>query len=384
MEHVLSLVGSYGSRRYEEDFVDRLNFQYTSHLFAFAALVGMYKVYFGGNPITCWVPAEFTKGWTEYARDYCLIENTYFVPIEDPDMPEGTIREEQELPYYQWVQFILVFQAFLFYAPHLFWRSVNWWSGLQVRAVITSAAGIEKDKPLPLEKVLATRNDSITKVAKHIALFESRRRKSWVSLMYLATKILFILNIIFQIMLLHLFLGFSWNDFFRLRIGFNSDWASTGIFPRQTMCDFDIRTKGNVQKYSVQCVLAMNMVNEKIFLLLFYWLLALLVATVVNTFLWMQSMYSSRERREFASRMLKAAGEHGDTFLQTPALVINDEKTPLYETHSPVDDRLAYQRFLSLNPELATILNLIAANAGDNVCSDVTAAIYRLHKQKSE
>ncbi|PIO63765.1 hypothetical protein TELCIR_14624, partial [Teladorsagia circumcincta] len=39
--------------------------------------------------------------WVEYTRDYCLIENTYYIPMNDPNMPSLAYREKAELPYYQ-------------------------------------------------------------------------------------------------------------------------------------------------------------------------------------------------------------------------------------------------------------------------------------------
>lgn len=84
-------------------------------------------------------------------------------------------------------------------------------------------------------------------------------RPGWVSLAYLLMKFMFIINIVLQIVILHIFLGFSWGDLFSehfmrtlgwkiatylgLRLNFKSDWMSTGLFPRSTMCDFDVSIK---------------------------------------------------------------------------------------------------------------------------------------------
>ncbi|KJH50603.1 Innexin [Dictyocaulus viviparus] len=92
-----------------------------------------------GQPIQCWIPAQFTGAWEQYSENYCFVQNTYFVR-PDGYIPDSTAdRENNEIGYYQWVPFILGLQAILFYLPALFWRFFNWQSGIAVKSLVRMA-----------------------------------------------------------------------------------------------------------------------------------------------------------------------------------------------------------------------------------------------------
>ncbi|CAI4230066.1 unnamed protein product [Auanema sp. JU1783] len=369
MDLITRVITPITARRHEEDFIDRINFQYTPFLFLLSgALITTYT--YMQKPITCWTPMEFAGGWIEYATSYCLIENTYYVPMDDPNMPDHYSREETKLQYYQWVNFVLVLLALGFFLPHVLWRSLNWWSGLQVRAIVKACSEIkDDDKRAASIKAITNHIKNTLYQNRHIAVL-SRFEKNytsnfWVTLVYFAMKAGSLLNILFQLVILHKFLGFDWADFFNLRFGFESDWQDTGLFPRSTMCDFDIRNKGNVQRYSVQCVLNQNMFNEKIFLILFYWLVVLFTITVANTFLWAFQLMRMN-RIDYMRRMLKSAG-------------VDEPLGPSFQDGDS-KKRDHFETFINVTPDASLLFHLISSNAGDSVCCEVIKTLYEIKK----
>lgn len=68
--------------------------------------------------------------------------------------------------------------------------------------------------------------------------------------------------------------------------------ANSKIFPRVTMCDFKIRQFSNVQDYTVECALPINLFSEKFFLFLWFWIVMVFFANVYSLLAWLWSIFS--------------------------------------------------------------------------------------------
>ncbi|KAL1237845.1 Innexin-19 [Trichinella pseudospiralis] len=191
-----------------------------------------------GQPIECWVPAEFKYAWEEYTENFCYIQDTYWLPLNDT-IPGRSERGHKHISYYQWVPFILGVQALFFGAPFALWRVCNFRSGFNIETIVSVARESALKEPWDDES-------SQPASSPHFLLATGRQ---WMP-----------------------------NIFLRLLSG--NGWELTGVFPRVTMCDFEVRVLGNLNRYTVQCVLMINMVNEKIFLLVWCWTVAL---TCINS-----------------------------------------------------------------------------------------------------
>jgi hypothetical protein len=100
-----------------DDVVERRSYHWTPVMLAIFAAIASGKQQLG-QPIQCWLPAEFRGQWERYAESYCFVEDTYFVPFNQTNFPQDD-HHNLELHYYQWVPFFFVTQALLFLLPQL-------------------------------------------------------------------------------------------------------------------------------------------------------------------------------------------------------------------------------------------------------------------------
>uniref|UniRef100_F1L798 Innexin n=1 Tax=Ascaris suum TaxID=6253 RepID=F1L798_ASCSU len=383
MEHLFEAISIYSSSRYEEDFVDRLNFQTTSLVFFIATSVIFYQSFFG-KALLCWTPVQFRGGWDEYADDFCFVENTYFVPVNNRSLPDDNdVRENAKLPYYQWVPFVLALQAMCFCIPHIFWRMVNWLSGVQVRAVVSMA--VQASSPVEevneaVIKMIANHLSNGLKISREehryfgvssnpigcLARMVTLKMKCYITFCYFTMKGLFIANLLIQLAVINFFLSipsgdaFTWGVSLLIRLFQGNDWSSTGIFPRVTMCDFEIRELGNIHRWSVQCVLPLNMFSEKIYILLWFWLHIMFATTLVNTIIWLLQIMRDQSRINFIEDMLTTAKIMDESFFKDTDYEKNVQR--LYND-------LGWDGIL--------VLRILLSNAGQMPCVAVMKQLYK-------
>lgn len=79
---------------------------------------------------------------------------------------------------------------------------------------------------------------------------------------YILTKFIFMINLFGQFFMTNKFLGQNdskWGVRMLNDLVSGNNWEETGNFPRIALCDFQVRILGNLQRYSIQCVLVMNL-----------------------------------------------------------------------------------------------------------------------------
>uniref|UniRef100_A0A914DNE0 Innexin n=1 Tax=Acrobeloides nanus TaxID=290746 RepID=A0A914DNE0_9BILA len=308
MVMIEALVGMarYLTSRPDDDVVDRLNYLYTPNILLALSVLISFKQ-FGGRPLECMFPNKFPGSWEQYAENLCWSESTYFVQhnisvatLSD----EERTRPDRQLSYYQWVPFFLLLQAACFRFPSFLWKCISLSSGIRVHEIVQRA----KDPANMDEGVKSKNMEILTKhivnalrfqhrisqrnmlLQKTLKLLNVTYTASYISYIYLFMKGMYFANVWMQLYLMNIFLKTGKHQWYG--IGVINDilhgepWETSGFFPRVSICDFHVRQVANIQKYSVQCVLVINIFNEKIFIFLWFWYVMLLVATVISFFYW--------------------------------------------------------------------------------------------------
>lgn len=85
-----------------EDYSDKFHFQITNIiLMVFVVLVGVRQYVF--TPIQCWIPHEWSRGWEEYAENWCWVQDTYFGSIENGPPEAKADRSATKISKFLWL-----------------------------------------------------------------------------------------------------------------------------------------------------------------------------------------------------------------------------------------------------------------------------------------
>lgn len=135
-------------------------------------------------------------------------------------------------------------------------------------------------------------------------------------MLFLVSKVLYIANIFVQLFLLNKVLAMKYDTFgFDMlnNMAGSKDWTedqSYVAFPRVTFCDFDVRGQDmvNTQSYTIQCVLPVNMYNEKIYMFLWFWMVFVLGVSIISLLVWIVRAVHQGDRIKFIKNHLLLGG----------------------------------------------------------------------------
>ncbi|XP_068912043.1 innexin shaking-B isoform X3 [Tenebrio molitor] len=250
-----------------------------------------------GNPIDCVHTRDIPE---EVLNTYCWIHSTYTVIDAFRKVPGNQasypgVQNSGKLPikqvkYYQWVAFTLFFQAILFYTPRWLWKS---WEGGKIHALMMDLdVGICSEIEKKQKKKLMIDY-----------LWENLRYHNWWAYKYYFCELLSLINVIGQMFLMNRFFDGAFLMFgFDVIAFINSDQEDRidpmiEIFPRMTKCTFyKFGVSGDMEKHDAMCILPLNVVNEKIYIFLWFWFIILSILTFFTVIYRVVIIFSPRMR----------------------------------------------------------------------------------------
>lgn len=357
MSFVLGFKEWLGNNVWIDDGSDRVNRKYMVTLIIILMVVVMTGQFIRGDQIQCFTPVYFTGAQVEYSHSTCWTLGTNYIIERDPpanSQPKlaesgflnvpissrdgdggfhvsgyvGPYHPGQRVPvsYYQWTPLILAIAAFLFHLPYIIWHILAVSSGMPLESMLSAArevSKVQKDGGARdgyvqdilfrytryIEKThMDTTGTCPTAVKKLFRI--GRSYGNYLFYVYMFIKVLYVLFIVINLLLLQAFFGgdprfsvFRHGIWVLENIVTKHQWPQSPIFPIKTVCTFSAEQQGNPLPYTLQCVLPLNLYNDKFFALFTIIYPILLIVSFVSLlgWIWVNSVHG---RKKFVDRYL--------------------------------------------------------------------------------
>jgi len=278
-----------------------------------------------GNPIHC-MSDSLGGDATALLNTYCWIHSTYSlndkfngtpgVDYAHPGLGEDDVHGDRlgwtHHKFYQWVIFVLVFQAGGFYLPRLLWKSAE---GGVMKLLTTGLTDIDSF----MNK--QTRREGVKLIASFFNITPSRRGTYFMKFVF--CELLNLVNVFVQIYFTDVFLGYQFTKFGREVFAVSEQDLNTRVdpmhkvFPKVAKCQFNkYGPSGSIQNHDALCVLPLNIINEKIYIFLYFWFVFLAAVSCVWLIYRLLTIFShdlrvniiyARSDRRVAKQMISAA-----------------------------------------------------------------------------
>lgn len=285
-----------------ESSVFRLHYQFTVAILLGSSIFITAADFFGapincltdlpGNVINtyCWIKSTFTLSEYQYRERERIAQMQSLMPemhdtgvvIPQPGIHTPDSYDEEAIEarwtfhnYYQWVVFFLCFQAALFYFPKLVWNNVEGGLMKSISSGLNTTLYREED-------VGDRKSVVLDYIVTHIRMHNGYVFKYWLC------ELFCLVNVILQMYLIDAFLGNQFLTYGTQVIEYsNMDQDErvdpmVHVFPRMTKCTFHkFGHSGTIERHDAFCLLPLNILNEKIFILQWFWFVILAVVTGV-------------------------------------------------------------------------------------------------------
>ncbi|CAG9783340.1 unnamed protein product [Diatraea saccharalis] len=237
-----------------------------------------------GDPIDCIVD-EIPLAVMD---TYCWIYSTFTIPNRlvgrvGKDMVQPGVSshvdgqdEVKYHKYYQWVCFVLFFQAILFYVPRYLWKT---WEGGRIKMLV-----LDLNCPVVGEDCKSDRKKLL------VDYFHTNlHTQNFYAFRFFICEVLNFINVVGQIFFMDFFLDGEFSTYGADVVRFTEmepeerEDPMARVFPKVTKCTFHkYGPSGTVQKFDGLCVLPLNIVNEKIYVFLWFWFVILSILSGIS------------------------------------------------------------------------------------------------------
>lgn len=162
--------------------------------------------------------------------------------------------------------------------------------------------------------------------------------------------------------------GYSFGWAIAKYIQSGQEWPETLLFPRVSYCRVpSIRLVGGENAYTAQCALPINMLNEKLYIFLWFWIVFLVIVTAISLTLWIIRMISPFRRYRYIARFLRVCR-------------VEDEAKQRVE---PRGKMTQLQHFVDahLRQDGVFLIRMLAINAGDVLAADVVGVMWKNYRE---
>ncbi|KAK2727152.1 innexin inx1-like [Artemia franciscana] len=257
-----------------ESGIFRLSYMFTTAILIAASLMTT-AVQYIGTPITCMNDGDVP---INVINTYCWISSTFTMPDSFNRKIGGEVAhpglgnengERKYHAYYQWVCFVLFFQALFCYIPKWLWKS--WEGNLMATLVMGMNSGLKTEEEKEEKK----------RVLIDYLLGHVKQHTSY-ALRYFICETLAWVNVMVQMYVMNRFLGgqfFSYGVYVTSYADEDQESRSDPmiyVFPRVTKCTFHkYGSSGTITRHDALCVLPQNIINEKTYIFLWFWFIIL-------------------------------------------------------------------------------------------------------------
>jgi len=283
-----------------DNFTFKLFYKWSVSLFITGSVATVSSQFFG-DPIACETADDSVD--EEVLNSYCWMYSTFDIPQEFKGSCSRQSFDSTNLynTYYQWVSIFLMVQAIIFYIPRCIWLSME--GGLMTFLVKGNQGRVIEDAQ-DKQKVL------LNNYLEHV-----HNKFNKYAFCFFFCELLNILISISQVFVTNAFLNYQFIDYGYLvyqhyRLPPEERQLATAlnpmceVFPKVAVCNYQRYGRGGGQETkNALCILSLNMINDKVFALLWVWHCVLIVAGI-NRIITRSVQLSSSRIRYFLMKMM--------------------------------------------------------------------------------